>query len=319
MSRVDAFAPAERDELLMHDALVYGGDEELVTATLPFIREGLAIGERSMVAVKDASVAVLQRALGRDSERVDWVEDADSHTPLRRLGLFRRYVADRVERGDARVRLIGEPVWPTESQAGIAEWKRYESFLNLALASDPVWLVCHYDARQLPATIVTDAQRTHPHVGYGAGRGPSGRYVHPSEFAGGLDRQPLPEPPAGTVPWVFDTVAQTRRFVAERAREAGLSEARVEDLKLATSEVATNAARHAGSPAEVRTWTSPPAFVCELRDGGPGFEDPFAGYVPPESGRAGGWGLAVARQVCDVVEIRAGGAGTTVRLHMRLD
>jgi hypothetical protein len=38
----------------------------------------------------------------------------------------------------------------------------------------------------------------------------------------------------------------------------------------------------------------------------------------PDGGRPGGMGLALARRVCDEVEIRTGGDGTTVRLRMSL-
>lgn len=42
------------------------------------------------------------------------------------------------------------------------EWKRYESVLNVAFATSSAWIVCPYDARELPAEVVADAERTHP-------------------------------------------------------------------------------------------------------------------------------------------------------------
>jgi hypothetical protein len=57
-------------------------------------------------------------------------------------------------------------------------------------------------------------------------------------------------------------------------------------------------------------------FVCEVSDDGPGIEGHFPGYAG--DGRAGLGGLAVARQVCDAVEVRSTPSGTTVRLHLRL-
>jgi hypothetical protein len=68
----------------------------------------------------------------------------------------------------------------------------------------------------------------------------------------------------------------------------------------------------------VRTWLLRHAFVCEVSDTGSGIENPFVGYVTPDPARGGGWGLSIARHVCDVVEVRAGPVGTTVRLHLNL-
>ena len=55
----------------------------------------------------------------------------------------------------------------------MAEWKRYESFLNVALADYPVGMVCPYDAIRLSQDIVEDALLTHPAIGHGAARKPS--------------------------------------------------------------------------------------------------------------------------------------------------
>ena len=57
-------------------------------------------------------------------------------------------------------------------------------------------------------------------------------------------------------------------------------------------------------------------ILCQLHDQGQ-IADPLAGRVrrDPESR---GHGLFLVNQVCDLVELRTGRAGTTVRLHMRL-
>jgi anti-sigma regulatory factor (Ser/Thr protein kinase) len=45
----------------------------------------------------------------------------------------------------------------------------------------------------------------------------------------------------------------------------------------------------------------------------------LAGHLPLPPGRAGGCGLWLARQFCDLVEVRSGVDGTTVRLHLTLE
>ena len=64
----------------------------------------------------------------------------------------------------------------------VAEWKRYESALNVAWASTPASVVCPYDANELPEDIVSDATRTHPVLRRGRGSRPSPSYTDPEVF-----------------------------------------------------------------------------------------------------------------------------------------
>jgi anti-sigma regulatory factor (Ser/Thr protein kinase) len=63
-------------------------------------------------------------------------------------------------------------------------------------------------------------------------------------------------------------------------------------------------------------WRHPDEIVSQIHDQG-FIADPLVGRVRhrPESG---GHGLFLVNQVCDLVELRNGRAGTTVRMHMRL-
>lgn len=306
-------------ESLAHDAFVYGSDDEFLAGAVPFVRDAVAAGEPVLVAPTSANLALLRGELGPEAEGVDWADEPESHTPLQRLGIFKRFIGRHVGRGTGRVRLLGEPAWPENSPAGVAEWKRYESFLNVALAPHPVWLVCPYDVRVLADDIVGDARHTHPTMRHCNGREASPGYVEPLDFARRLDEAvPFHPPPSGALEQAFGEAGAVRSFVVEQAHAAGVEHPREEDVRLAVSEIATNVFRHAGSLARVKTWRAPRAFVCEVGDDGPGVEDPFAGYVVPDPTQEGGWGLAIARQVCDVLELRAGPVGTTVRLHFRL-
>jgi hypothetical protein len=57
---------------------------------------------------------------------------------------------------------------------------------------------------------------------------------------------------------------------------------------------------------------------CEVSDTGAGLPDPLAGHLPPPAGRAGLRGLWLARQFCDLLEVRSDPAATTVRLQLDL-
>jgi hypothetical protein len=54
-------------------------------------------------------------------------------------------------------------------------------------------------------------------------------------------------------------------------------------------------------------------FVCELSDGGPGHDDPLAGFTPPRKS-ASCAGLWIARQLSDDVELISDPGGLTARL-----
>ncbi len=68
----------------------------------------------------------------------------------------------------------------------------------------------------------------------------------------------------------------------------------------------------------MRVWAGPQTMVCEVSDTGAGLRDPLAGRLPSGRSTARGRGLWLARQVCDLVEVRSAPAGTTVRLHLTL-
>jgi anti-sigma regulatory factor (Ser/Thr protein kinase) len=112
-------------------------------------------------------------------------------------------------------------------------------------------------------------------------------------------------------------LSKVRALVLERARVAGLSEGRANDLVLAVSEVAANTLRHTRSPGTLIMWHDRDEVVCEIHDEGV-ITDPLAGHRRPASDASGGHGLWLVRQVCDLVELTSDSTGTTVRMHMAL-
>ena len=110
-------------------------------------------------------------------------------------------------------------------------------------------------------------------------------------------------------------LSQVRDLVRRQAREAGLTDARVEDLVLAVSEVAANTLRHTRSTGTLAIWHDADEVVCEVRDEGT-ITDPLAGRRRPPPDASGGHGLWLVRQVCDLVELTSDASGTTIRMHM---
>jgi anti-sigma regulatory factor (Ser/Thr protein kinase) len=96
----------------------------------------------------------------------------------------------------------------------------------------------------------------------------------------------------------------------------GLPERRARDLVLCVSELAANTIRHATGRGTLRVWHDTDEIVCQLSDRGH-IKDALAGRLRPEPGAMGGHGLWIVHQACDLVELRSGQRGTTIRLHMR--
>jgi anti-sigma regulatory factor (Ser/Thr protein kinase) len=300
---------------LEHPALLYADLDEFLSALVPFVSEGLDRGDPVFAAIGSEEVAALWHAVGEAPDLT--VTDTREWHPrtMPRLSAFHEFVRDSLSRGARRVRLVAEPAWPSGPPEMIREWQRYESALNEALRTFPVTLVCTYPTARIEATIAASALRTHPAVRNGQRRA-SPDFVEPTEFL----RTEAPAalvPPAAAVAMADPAnLVRARRFVVERATEAGLPPPRIYDLTVAVSEILTNATRHGSSPTSLRVWTDRDRFLCQVEDHGPGGVHPLAGYLPPRGGPEDGRGLWIARQLSDLVEIATGPGGTTVRIHM---
>lgn len=132
------------------------------------------------------------------------------------------------------------------------------------------------------------------------------------------DGRILPVPPDDAVPYTYRAdLSRVRAVVIRHAAEVGLSDARASDLVLAVSEVAANTLRHTRSNGTLTIWHDENQIVCEIHDEGT-ITDPLAGRRRPAPDTLGGQGLWLVHQVCDMVELRSGRDGTTVRMHMAL-
>lgn len=94
------------------------------------------------------------------------------------------------------------------------------------------------------------------------------------------------------VPVEPEAPAIAREVVASALLDVPIPEARIEDLRLLTSEVVTNAIRHAGLAAGdsigVAVEVSEARVLVKVADDGPGF-DP-SDLPEPSLDRVGGWG-----------------------------
>jgi anti-sigma regulatory factor (Ser/Thr protein kinase) len=299
---------------LRHVALFYRDQAEYRAQILSFARTGMAKGEPSFIALPGNAAPLLASQLEAEPGELLCSDMAEmGRNPARIIPELQAFVD---KHAGQRVRFVGEPIWPGRSPAEIGEVTRHEALVNLAFAGTPVMILCAYDVTRLPPSAIADARWTHPeYLANGrpvAAAGQVARRQIPPDW----DR-PLPPPPASAEVIGYQTdLAPVRRLVESHARRAKLTPDRVADLVLAASEVAANTLSHTTSGGVFRVWHDDEEILCQAHDQGR-IADPLAGRVrrAPE-GR--GHGLFLVNQMCDLVEVRTGPAGTTVRMHMRL-
>lgn len=146
-----------------------------------------------------------------------------------------------------------------------------------------------------------------------SGMGWASRFLRDSRRVGGVYAGSLvrPEIAAETrqvrmllsleIPVEAEAVAMAREAVISAVATTTAAEPRLDDLRLLTSEIVTNALRHAGLTAGdsigVAVEVSPQRVRVEVADGGPGF-DPVA-LDGPAAETVGGWGLVLVEQLAD--------------------
>jgi anti-sigma regulatory factor (Ser/Thr protein kinase) len=301
--------------LFRHEAMLYDDPDSFVAGAAPFIRDAVAAGEPIMVAVGAEKIELLRSHLGEDAEPVVFADMAQvGANPARIIPAWQDFVDAHSGTGRP-MRGIGEPIWADRSPDELIECQCHEALLNIAFADAPAFhLLCPYDTAQLDDEVVAEARRSHPFVS-GA---PSGAYRgHEAipHFAASL-----PDPPAGTDEHAIslETLPQLRAIAGAAAEAAGLAGQPVHDLVLAIHEITTNSVRHGGGTGTLRLWKDRGALICEVRDRGRIAQQPLVGRIRPGLGQSGGWGLWLANQLCDLVQLRELPEGSVVRLHRRL-
>lgn len=306
---------ADQVPAAVHHAAVYGSDDEFLAMAVPFARDGIAAGEPVLAATTSANLDLLTRALGGDAARLDQAETAFfGPRPPQRVAAFEKYAR---RRGGGRVRILAEPVWAGRTAAEVSDWQRMESGLNLLLAGTGIWMICPYDARQLPAPVLDSALRTHPATVEGTTTRPSGAYADPAGYAGSHDG-PLPATPASAAELPATTgLRDIRRFAAARAAAAGLTPEAAGLMTAAIHETAAYLKNAVSSPVTTRIWEEPAVIACDLYAAGAAEPAPFDGYRMPQLGEPSpADGLWYARQVTTRLDLRATGSGVRARLSV---
>jgi anti-sigma regulatory factor (Ser/Thr protein kinase) len=297
---------------MRHSLLVYDDDDRMVEQTAPFLRSGLADDERAVVVLDRRKWERLASALGSDADKALYIERDTFYTRPEAAvagydGTLRRFVRD----GARAIRVFGEvPRCETDDECNV--WLTYEAILNRAFEHHPVWVMCGYDAREVPGPLLEGAFDTHPEV-LTEGWGRSPHYHEPEDVV--RSRTPTPATLAGLHVLPLDGGPRGfREALSAELEAAAVPELEAGNMLVAAEEVLANAQRHGGEALSVHVGRVGERFVCEVSDDGPGIDDPLAGFLPPRPGHADGAGLWVARQLTRQLELVPSPQGATVRL-----
>ena len=311
-------APASRPGF-RHEAALYSSAQEFLAVAVPFLAEGIAAGDPTLLAVPARLQRRVQEALG-DPAGLTLLAGEQYRQPFSTLQRNYQMFLDRVGTGGRwirQIRMIGavpEPGIGTQWDG----WVRYEAAINDLYASLPVWSVCPYDTRSNPAEVLDDVERTHPYLAaVDGGHRPNPRYTEPTAFLIERARKEI-DPLERSHPDLALTdpaPAAGRRASAALAATTTLDRETIDGLMVGVSEALTNAIRHGRPPVELRAWAAPHRVLVIVRDRGSGPSDPYAGYLPRRGEQVDtGMGLWITRQVCSRVTLTQTPDGFAVRL-----
>lgn len=299
-------------ETFHHPALFYRGDREYVAVTTSFVRDGLAAGEPVAVAVPADRLRLISSALGAQAGRVRLLDMRQAgRNPGRIIPAVLRDFADR--HPGRRVRIIGEPIWPGRTALERPACAQHEALINFAFAGREVTILCPYDAARLSPEVLDEAARTHPVLRDDAGERPSGEYA--PELVLDACNRPFDEPGSCvSLPFDRTDLSAARALAVREAARLGIDGDRLDDIRLAVTELGANSLDHGGGSGTVRVWDDDGLLVCEVADKGH-ITDPLAGRRPVDAHSPGSRGLLIVNLVSDLVRVYTAPGTTVVRAY----
>lgn len=180
-----------------HVCAFFNSSDEQFEVLAPFVREGLAAGDRAFFIVDPERRADHRDRLEASGIDVRAIEERgqlevvgweDAYLRNGRfdqdamLQLIQEVLTEGEDRGYPLTRLVANMEWALEDCPGVNGILEYETRLNYVLPNfdDPV--ICTYDLSRFGAGIVMDMMRTHPTVIVGGVVQTNPFFVPPDEF-----------------------------------------------------------------------------------------------------------------------------------------
>jgi len=180
-----------------HRCLIYDTQEEQFAAALPFLRAGLARGERCIFVADENSAAAVLDALRKGGIDVDGYVKSGGLIVTGKQGTYlrgRRFDPDWLigllsqatgEQGGDRfsgLRILGEMTWALEADVPLDSLIEYEAKLTHFVHDHNVRVLCQYNRNRFSPELLLRVIRTHPVVVYGALVCRNPYYVPPEEL-----------------------------------------------------------------------------------------------------------------------------------------
>jgi PAS domain S-box-containing protein len=182
-----------------HFCSIYESPQEHYAVAVPFIRIGLARGEKCIYIADDGTVGDVREAMALEGIDVDraiasnalvlatkeqaYLEHGSFH-PDWMFTFWKEATQLAMSEGFSAVRATGETEWVLRGGRGLERWMEYESKLTHTLLESNCSALCQYNRRLFPPELILDVIRTHPVVVYGSTVCRNLYYVPPDEFLG---------------------------------------------------------------------------------------------------------------------------------------
>jgi hypothetical protein len=180
-----------------HVCAFFHGHDEAYEVLLPFIRQGLRHGEktvqitdardrdRHLRRLEDGGIDVREATRRGQLEVLGWDEAylrGDRFDPDAMLDLLESTLVKAKASGFPLTRIVGHMEWALEDRPGVDRLLEYEARVNQVLPKyrDPA--VCTYDLTRFGASVMLDILRTHPVAIIGGALQENPFFVPPDEF-----------------------------------------------------------------------------------------------------------------------------------------
>lgn len=281
---------------LHHTVDFFGSDAELGQRIAASAKDGLDRSESVLVTAPEDRERHIRSLLGSVAESVRFEPAGPRYArPSSAMYALVTFLTEQLRSGRTRIRSIGAA---SISPEDLPEWIRYEACINEVLAAAPLTGVCFYDMRALTDRHRPAVEQTHPHLGGTAMGAASESYLDPHRI---LEKFPAPPLHPGRQPdLILHHVTEARpvRMAAADLAPPG----RGADVEMVVHELTSLALKTGPGSPQIQIWREPDSLVVRVI-GSPAFDDPFAGWRPPQA--EGNSALWIARQLADDFSVDA--------------
>jgi len=191
-----------------HICAFFNSPDEAHRVLLPFVKEGLELGEKALHTIdprqREEHISWLNSSginvtTAHEKEQIEILDWTDSHLRDGRfdqewtLAFWGKAAQDARSKGFPLVRFVSQMEWVLETELDLNELIEYEAKANDAwMRQDgPVNpAICVYDLRRFRGDIVMDVMRTHPLIIVGGVLQENPFFVPPDEFLGEIRKRP---------------------------------------------------------------------------------------------------------------------------------